>query len=169
GESARGLRSCTTHSQEASSTIFACSLPTRASCFAASNSLRIWLHKSSNSGFRTLIQLLPSGAIFVLSSTPTIPKSGSGQAQLLLRALMPLFSGAWAPTARRVVMVFHSMTSNSTSRPTAFRFAWMNSFIGRGCIWPEPDAEISAFTFTGLLIEEPASDRNLLAFGGSYL
>ena len=27
----------------------------------------------------------------------------------------------------------------------------MNSFIGSGCIWPEPDAEISVLITSGLL------------------
>ncbi len=28
-------------------------------------------------------------------------------------------------------------------------FSLMNSFIGRGCIWPEPDGEMMNFTLTG--------------------
>ena len=43
----------------------------------------------------------------------------------------------------------------------------MNSFIGSGCIWPDPDVEIRNFTFTGLAVEKPASFSNAFAASGS--
>ena len=47
-------------------------------------------------------------------------------------------------------MVPHSTTSKSMSMPTALKFCCMNSFIGIGTIWPDPDVEIMIFAFTGL-------------------
>ena len=45
----------------------------------------------------------------------------------------------------------------------------MNSFIGSGSIWPEPDAEVCVFTFSFLAFEKPASVISLRASFGSYL
>src|SRR5471030_1414714 len=58
-----------------------------------------------------------------------------------------------------LIIVFHS--------PTSARFCWMYSFIGSGCIWPEPELEISTFTFTGLDGLKPASASSFFAAAGS--
>src|ERR1700752_198274 len=50
---------------------------------------------------------------------------------------------------------FHSTTSKSSLMPTSARFCWMNSFIGSGCIWPEPEGEISALSASGLPRPQP--------------
>ena len=55
-----------------------------------------------------------------------------------------------APARQMLISVFHSTTSKSTLMPTSARFCWMNSFIGSGCIWPEPDGEIRILVFSGL-------------------
>ena len=45
----------------------------------------------------------------------------------------------------------------------------MYSFIGIGCIWPEPEAEVCTFTLSGFEAEKPASVISFLAAAGSYL
>jgi hypothetical protein len=69
-----------------------------------------------------------------------------------LIASMPraLFSGAFAGMREATSSDIHSSTSNSVSTPTSLRFCWTNSFIIRGCIWPEPLVEIAIFSFSGL-------------------
>jgi hypothetical protein len=42
------------------------------------------------------------------------------------------------------------MTSNCTSKKHCLSDCCTNSFIGSGCIWPEPLAEIWILTFSGL-------------------
>ena len=44
----------------------------------------------------------------------------------------------------------------------------MNSFIGSGCIWPEPEAEMPTFSFSGFFVLYPASSSSFLAASGSY-
>ena len=83
----------------------------------------------------------------------TIAKNGSIAAKLTLVALAPLADGSFAPLRQLVNSVFHSITSNSTSKKHAFSDCCANSFIGSGCIWPEPDAEICTFTLIGLAAE----------------
>ncbi len=56
----------------------------------------------------------------------------------------------FAPARHMLISVFHSTTSNSTLMPISSRLCCTNSFIGSGCIWPEPDAEIRIFVFSGL-------------------
>ena len=64
--------------------------------------------------------------------------------------LAPCTVSDLAPARHMLIMVFHSTTSKSTLMPTSARFCWMYSFIGSGCIWPEPEAEIRILTLTGL-------------------
>ena len=83
-------------------------------------------------------------------------------------AFAPFTCSDLAPARHRLIIVFHSTTSKSTLIPTSARFCWMYSFIGSGCIWPEPELEISTLTFTGLDGLKPASARSFLAAAGSY-
>ena len=77
-------------------------------------------------------------------------------------ALAPLADGSFAPLRQLVNRVFHSMTSNCTSKPHCFRLCCTNSFIGSGCIWPEPLALICTFTLSGLAGLWPASSISFL-------
>src|SRR4029077_18464238 len=69
----------------------------------------------------------------------------------------------------KVTSVFHSMTSNWVSKPTAFRFSCTYSFIGSGSIWPEPEVEMAILILGFLFALYPASARSFLATAGSYL
>ena len=62
----------------------------------------------------------------------------------------PRALSCFAPARQMLISVFHSTTSNSTSMPISARLCCTNSFIGSGCIWPEPDAEIRILVFSGL-------------------
>ncbi len=64
---------------------------------------------------------------------------------------------ARAPSRHRPSSAFHSTTSKSISIPTSLRFCCTASFIGRGCIWPEPEGEIATLVRSGLRAVKPAS------------
>src|SRR5687768_662311 len=96
-------------------------------------------------------------------------KNGSIAANDTLMAFEPRALWSLAPWRQFVNSVFHSMTSSSTSKKQSLRFCCTNSFIGMGCIWPEPEAEVCTFTLSGLEAEKPASCMSFFAAAGSYL
>jgi hypothetical protein len=61
-----------------------------------------------------------------------------------------LFSAPSARARRRARSASQSITSTSTSKPTWLRFSCTNSFIGSGCICPEPACEVRNFTLQRL-------------------
>ena len=56
------------------------------------------------------------------------------------------------------------MTLNSIWKPTASSCDFSSSFIGSGCIWPEPEVEIASVSLHG---RQPASFSS--AFALSWL
>src|SRR5450830_1036606 len=72
-------------------------------------------------------------------------KKGSMAAKLTLIALLPLAEGSLLPLRQLVNKVFHSITSNCTSKKHCLSDCCTNSFMGSGCIWPEPEAEKPAW------------------------
>ncbi len=97
--------------------------------------------------------MLETGGWVLVLTKRTMAKNGSIAAKLTLMALAPCALGSFAPMRQLVNSVFHSTTSKSTSMKHAFRFCCTYSFIGSGCIWPEPEAETCTFTFIGLAAE----------------
>src|SRR3954470_16237390 len=89
----------------------------------------------------------------------------------MLMPLVPAFIEASPVTGwnEKVTSAFHSITSNDASKPTAFRFSCTYSFIGNGCIWPEPEVEMAILTLGFLVALYPASASSFLAAAGSYL
>ena len=57
------------------------------------------------------------------------------------------------------------MTLKSTWKPTASICDFTNSFIGSGCICPDPEVEIASVILHGM---QPASFSSALAFSGLY-
>ena len=70
-------------------------------------------------------------------------------AALTLVASAPCAAGSLAPRRQLEYRVFHSKTSNCTSKKHFLRFSRMSSLIGSGCIWPEPEAEVCTLIFAG--------------------
>ena len=62
----------------------------------------------------------------------------------------PCDCGAVGALRMATSMVPHSTTSKSMSMPSGLKFCCMNSFIGIGTIWPEPEVEIMILALTGL-------------------
>ncbi len=58
-------------------------------------------------------------------------------------------------------MAFQSMTWKVTLKPAASSWVLSNSFIGKGCIWPEPEVEIAKVMLHG---RQPASFSRAFAF-----
>ncbi|MNN04287.1 hypothetical protein D3C81_1170080 [compost metagenome] len=107
----------------------------------------------SNSALPKKPQLFETGGCVLVLTKRTIAKNGSIAAKLTLMALAPCALASLAPMRQLVNRVFHSTTSKSTSKKHSFRFCCTYSFIGSGCIWPEPDADTCTFTLSGLAAE----------------
>src|SRR5215469_3113293 len=164
GERARGFTSWTTKIIAASSFIFSCSLVSRSRRFSLSNSLRISTTSLSTSGSLKWPQLAPLGAQSGVQTCRISALNGSCEPRLTLMPLMSICSS----TPARVICnnAFQSIMSSVTSNPTASSCALTSSFIGSGCICPEPDVEIANFTLHGT---QPASLSKAFALSGSYL
>jgi hypothetical protein len=85
-------------------------------------------------GFEKKPQLFETGGKVLVEVNRTIAKKGSIAAKLTLIACAPLAVGSFAPRRQLVNSVFHSITSNATSKKHCFSDCCTNSFIGRGCI-----------------------------------
>src|SRR5450830_1311704 len=168
-EMARGPVSCATQTNGASSTILACNWASKASRCLASNVVRALAMMASTSGLLEKPQLFDTGGAALELTKRTIAKNGSIDAKLMFTASEPCALGSLAPMRQLVYSVFHSMTSNWTSKKQSFRFCCMNSFIGNGCICPEPEVEINTLILSGLAAEYPACCIILRAASGSYL
>src|ERR1700722_7863741 len=94
------------------------------------------------------------------------PTSEEGDETLSTMAPFRLgVSGVGRPALTRIC---HSTTSKLTSTPQdSLRFCWMNSFIGSGDIWPDPEVEIIALKASGLSDVKPASASSFLPLAGS--
>src|SRR5262245_26178992 len=91
-------------------------------------------------------------------------KALKGSTKLKDTFMAPVFSYSSAkPLRTHEVKVFHSIGSNSTSMPISRRFSWMNSFMGKGNIWPDPEVEIKKLVLRRLP-SKPACFINSLAF-----
>src|ERR1043166_7594089 len=91
-------------------------------------------------------------------------KALKGSRKLKDTFIAPVFSySSTKPLRTQEVKVFHSIGSNSTSMPTSRRFSWINSFIGKGSIWPDPEVEIKKLVLTRLP-SNPACFSSSLAF-----
>jgi hypothetical protein len=81
--------------------------------------------------------------------------------------LIASYSGCSStPSRATAVSAFQSIDSSVTSNPTASICDLTSSFIGSGCIWPEPEVEIANVTLQG---RQPASLSSAFALSGSYL
>src|SRR6185436_11876919 len=87
----------------------------------------------------------------------------------MLRPSTPRDSLLGAPFLQALSTRPHSTTSKLTSKPQAETCCWISSFIGSGCICPEPEVEIITFTGMRLPSGKPAEARSCFAFAGSYL
>src|SRR5712692_1002673 len=147
GESARGLRSCTTNSMIASRLAISCTL-LKVMSRTSSSKLRIAsATRSSTSWLKYQPQLPPPGDHCCLTTKRSRPFTGSCVARLML---MALYCGYFSrPLMASSSSAFQSITSSLTLKPTASSCAFTSSFIGKGCIWPEPEVEMASVTLQG--------------------
>src|SRR6266700_4688494 len=140
GESARGLRSCTMKTRPASSTTSSC-MRCRSLVRSASSKVACTLSFSaSNSLLSYQPQFSPTGPRLEVEKCLRKPDTGSSTERLTLMA--STFGFFSQPPQNVASRVFQSITSNLTLNPAASSFALASSFIGNGCICPEPEVEM---------------------------
>jgi hypothetical protein len=109
-------------------------------------------------------QLRPTGPRFEVVKCLRKPETGSSTERLTLIAST---FGFFSQPAQNVAnSVFQSITSNLTLKPAASSCALASSFIGKGCIWPEPEVEMPMVMLQG---RQFASFNNVAAFLGSWV
>src|ERR1700760_3065878 len=164
GDSARGLRSCTTKIISACSDSYSCSLVSSASRFSASNSSKICLTSVSASGVPKWPQLLPAGDQYACATGFTIALTGSSSAR---EAFMPSTFGYFGTPERDTSKsAFQSITLSVTWKPASSSCCLTSSFMGNDCICPEPEVEIAKAILHG---RQFASFNSACAFSLSNL
>ena len=165
GDIARGLRSCATKISAASSLIISCSLVSSARRFAVSNSPRMLSISLSIVGVAVMA---PIGALGRPGAGPDVADQ---RVERVLRGAadidrVDVGAGVDAAARRPAAARSSPSTCSVTSNPAASSCDLTSSFIGSGCICPEPEVEIANVTLHG---RQPASFSSALALSGSYL
>src|ERR1700682_1059029 len=160
GDSARGLRSWTMKTRPASSTTNSC-MRWRILVRSASSKVACTLSFSaSNSLFSYQPQFSPTGPRLEVVKCLRKPETGSSTERLTLMAsTLGFFSQPPQNVANRA---FQSITSNLPLKPAASSCALASSFIGSGCIWPEPEVEMPMVMLQGRQLASFSSALALL-------